>query len=103
MRRFVIAAQGLTADHEAALRDYLKTKGAWWHWIANLWLLATNDENVSAGEIRDEIKAIAGASNIRTLVFEFPEDIDWASSGAKNADGRRMSDWLAETWGRDVL
>ena len=100
-RRFVIAVDGLTSEEQDKLRQFLATHGAWWHWIDNFWLLSitSDDETISVRSIRDSIKEIN--KNTRAIVFEFPEDISWATFGKKNADGRSMGDWLKETWAKD--
>ena len=99
-RRFVIAAEGLTPESEAKLREYFGKLGAWWHWIANFWLLTTTDEEVTAAKIADHIKSLK-TGDLRVLVFEFPEDIDWASSGKKNAKGAAQADWLKNSWSKE--
>ncbi|HWK96319.1 MAG TPA: hypothetical protein VNR39_12940 [Pseudolabrys sp.] len=103
-RRFVIAAEPLTAEQEAKLRDYIGKLGAWWHWIANFWLLTIREDtaahaDASAEKIRDFIYELNPKAKI--VVFEFPEDITWAASGTLNSKGKRLSDWLKEPWGSD--
>ena len=100
-RRFVIAVDGLTSEEQDKLRQFLAARGAWWHWIDNFWLLTitSGDEDISVRSIRDSIKEIN--QNTRAIVFEFPEDIGWATLGRKNAKGRSMADWLKSTWAKD--
>jgi hypothetical protein len=99
-RRFVIAVDGLTSEQEKQLREFAGKHGGWWHWIDNFWLLHSRDgESISAAKIRDRIVAINPSA--KCVVFEFPEDLDWAATGDKNAKGRGMSDWLKETWVKD--
>jgi hypothetical protein len=88
---------GLDASQEKQFREYIGTKGAWWHWIDNLWLMTTANESASATDIRDAIQKIKPTA--RVVVFEFPEDITWASSANKNAQGKKISDWLKSPWG----
>jgi hypothetical protein len=96
-RRFVIAADKLTAEQDKAFKDFLHEFGGYWHWIDNFWLLAVEgEEDISAGKIRDKIRAINNDS--RSLVLEVGADIDWAGVGKKNAAGRNQHDWLKETW-----
>lgn len=97
-RRFVIAAQGLTSEQETKLREYLASHGAWWHWISNFWLLTGTDIKVTTADIRNHIKSLN--ADVRTVVFEFPEDTDWASLGKKNDAGKDMTDWIKNTWGK---
>ena len=96
----MIAVEGLTAAEETELRVYLGSKGAWWHWIANFWLMTTTRSDVSAEGIRDQLRTIK--NNISTaVVFEFPEDITWASFAKKNAAGKVMTDWLRDNWAKE--
>ena len=96
-RRFVIGVAPLDRDQEGALREYLGSLGAWWHWIENLWLLTTAREtSLDVSEIRGFISNLNPTARI--VVFEFPEDITWASKGS-NAKGMNISDWLKEPWG----
>lgn len=98
-RRFVILVDPMGQTEERRFREYLdQFNGGWWHWIKNAWLLATSDEDVSAIHIRDHLLEISPASKI--VVFEFPEDITWATSGTVNAKGRNIYDWLNSTWGK---
>jgi hypothetical protein len=99
-RRFVIAVEGFTATQDVALRDYLASKGAWWHWIDNFWLLTTNRSDVSVEEIRDQLKTIKNDVD-SAVVFEFPEDITWASFARKNAAGKVMTAWLKDSWAKE--
>ncbi len=94
-RRFVIAAEGLDSAQEQKLKDYIRELGAWWHWIDNIWLLTTSDEDVSTAKIRDQIKQISRSA--RALVMEVA-DIDWAGFGKKNKAGKNQHDWLRSTW-----
>jgi hypothetical protein len=100
-RRFVIAVEGLTPEEQDKLRQFLAAHGAWWHWIDNFWLLSitSGDENISVSLIRERIKEIN--YDTRAIVFEFPEDISWATLGRMNAKGRSMADWLRSTWAKD--
>ncbi|TGS13735.1 hypothetical protein EN852_014885 [Mesorhizobium sp. M2E.F.Ca.ET.209.01.1.1] len=93
----MIGIDSLDADQEKQFRDYIGPKGAWWHWIENLWLLTTKKDNVSAKEIRDKVRAINPTA--RVVVFEFPEDITWAASSSTNASGKKLADWLNTPWG----
>jgi hypothetical protein len=98
-RRFVIGIDALDEEQEKKFREYIASKGAWWHWISNMWLMTTKNEDISAAQIRDQIKGLSPKA--RVVVFEFPEDITWATSGNKNAQGKKLADWLKTPWGDD--
>jgi hypothetical protein len=98
-RRFVIGADSLDAEREGKLRDYLQKKGDWWHWIGDMWLLTTNDQEITVADINNHIVNLK--PDIRTVVFEFPEDITWATSGVRNKEGSRISDWLEGPWAKE--
>lgn len=98
-RRFVIGIDSLDEAQQKQFREYIGPKGAWWHWIENLWLLTTKNETITAEQIRDKIQSING--NARVVVFEFPEDITWAASSSRNAAGKNLYDWLVKPWGDD--
>lgn len=97
-RRFVIGIDDLNAEQERIFRQYIQTKGDWWHWIGDLWLLTTMDEGISTKEIRDFI--LRTKPGVRTVVFEFPEDINWSASSSTNAEGNKLADWLRQKWGK---
>ena len=98
-RRFVIGIDGLNAAEEKEFREYISEQGAWWHWINNLWLLTTKDEDITTAKIRNRILKID--PDARVIVFEFAEDIDWAASGSTNSKGKKLSGWIKETWSAD--
>ena len=98
-RRFVIGVDELDPSQEIQFRDYIKDYGAWWHWIDNMWLMTTQKESISVEQIRDKLLSINPEARI--LVFEFPEDIDWACSVSSNSKGKTMSQWLVDPWGKE--
>lgn len=98
MRRFVIGVSGLSKDKSTAFKDTLNEYGGWWHWIGNFWLLVTDDEDLDVEVLRDRLSSLEAE---RAVVFEFPEDISWATLGGVNKDGKHMADWLKNTWADD--
>lgn len=96
-RRFIVSVSGLSDAEVETLRSFLKSKAAWWNWIPNFWLLTTKNEEVSCAEIRDKIMQIA--DDPTCLVMEVPKDEGWATYGPSNKNGKKMSDWIKETWG----
>jgi uncharacterized protein YbaA (DUF1428 family) len=99
-RRFVIGIDPLNADQEEQFRNYIAKHGAWWHWIGNMWLLTTGEDDISAEKISNF--ALEVNAKARVVVFEFPEDIDWATSSSANASGKKISEWLVKTWGSET-
>jgi hypothetical protein len=98
-RRFIIGIDGLSPDQEAEFRVYVGDLGAWWHWIGNLWLLTTHDENISAKEIRKKIRRINHYA--RVIVLETPESLDWAASASVNSKGDTIYGWLNSVWDKE--
>lgn len=98
MRRFVIGVSSVTPDQEKAIQEYLGSLGGWWHWISNMWLLASNSDSseLSASRIAGMIIVLAPES--RAVVFEFPEDINWALYGKTKEERERMGAWLRSSW-----
>lgn len=98
-RRFVILASPLGDAEKQKLREYITQFGAWWHWIDNAWLVTSKDKKIRAENIRDRILDLNPKARI--AVFEFPEDIDWATSSSKTADGKTIQGWLESTWAKE--
>lgn len=98
-RRFVIGVEEFDKDQERRFREYIAKVGAWWHWIDNLWLLTTKRADVTATDIRDYALELNPAA--RVVVLEFPEDVTWAASAARNRAGKSMSEWFLSPWGDD--
>jgi hypothetical protein len=96
-RRFVIGVEGLGDAENARLKGYLDSWGSWWHWIPNFWLLVTDDPGVSAEALRDYITSLN--KEVRSIVFEFEEDITWAGKGP-TAEGKNMFNWLRRNWNK---
>src|SRR6202521_573468 len=96
-RRFVIGVGELDQDQERRFREYLAKLGPWWHWIGNIWLLTTTKDGTTAADLRDKLSELNASA--RVIVFEFPEDLDWATTGTKNAHGRGIEEWILSPWG----
>lgn len=95
-RRFVILAEPLSPADQSTLQDYLLRYGPWWHWIKNVWLLSSEDQGLRTEQILDKVLSLNPEA--RAVVFEFPEDVDWSTSGSQNRDGKKISDWLTTVW-----
>jgi hypothetical protein len=96
-RRFIIGIDSLDTDQEKRFREFIADYGGlWWHWIGNMWLMTTDNDEVSAAKICDFVLGLKGYA--RVVVFEVPEDADWAASSNKNRSGKRIYDWLKTTW-----
>lgn len=100
-RRFIIGIEGLSREQEDKFRDYLEERGSWWHWIGNLWLFCTEsaDSSISAKAIREKIVEIN--EGIDTLVMEVSEEKDWSARSSANSKGRRIYNWLEDTWDKE--
>ena len=98
MRRFVIAAQGLSNANEEAFMEYVKANQfGWWHWIENFWLITTHNSSISAEDIQNQLNK--SSSNARNIVLEISESKDWVAFGP-NAEGaeNNMFEWLHGEW-----
>nr|ABD75270.1 hypothetical protein [Sinorhizobium xinjiangense] len=95
-RRFLVSVSGLSEDETTRLREFLGKKAAWWNWIPNFWLLITGNQEITCEAIRDKVIGLNGEA--KCLVMEIGPDIDWATLGGANKDGKRMTDWLNDTW-----
>lgn len=98
-RRFLISVSGLSDDETTQLRNYIKSKFAWWNWIPNFWLLTTSSDALKCEMVRDKICEIN--SSAKCLVMEIPLDLDWAYNGTANKDGKTMGDWLRSAWAEE--
>lgn len=99
-RRFVIGVDKFTAEQHTRFKDSIDGDSIyWWHWIDGMWLITTDDEDITTSTIRDKIKEINASAS--AVVFEFPEDITWSALGIKNAEGKQLSDWLRGVWAKN--
>ncbi|WP_152548638.1 hypothetical protein [Kozakia baliensis] len=99
-KRFVLAADGLSADSEKKLIEFFKReKFAWWHRIGNVWLLATRSEDQEASHIRDFVKQFSSGLGA-CLVMEIQKPISW--SGYRRTGEDDTFDWLrTSTWSKN--
>jgi hypothetical protein len=99
VQRFVIGTANLTKDQESKFIAFLGEMGAgWWHWLPNFWLVKSLNGKVNVENIRD---AISDISNADCLVMQIEEDITWATFGGVQKNGKKMTNWLKESWGKD--
>lgn len=95
-KRYFVAVEGLTPEQEKSLLGYFKEQGvAWWHHIANVWLIVDRKDNVSAQGIRDKIKEIATMGG-PCLIMQVHDDITW--SGLYRSGRKDTFDWIKKTW-----
>lgn len=87
---FTIAAAGLTATQEKSLTETW-AKYAWWHGIANSWLLRDHTDTFTAASVRDTIRAIA--PNTAVMVVECVPTT-WAGMSV----GEPNREWLRKFW-----
>ena len=96
-KRFVVAVDSTTTEQATAVTQFFKDHSlAWWHWLANLWLVSDARGVLTAKSIRDELKnALPG---VNTVVIEINENGDtWAGFGPRN-DDKNMFIWLRNNW-----
>ena len=98
MRRFVIAAQGLSYENEQEFMEYVKSNEfGWWHWIDNFWLITTHDSRVTAGDIQTQLNKTSPTA--RNLVLEISDSKDWAAFGPNGDEAsNNMFEWLHGEW-----
>ncbi|ENG7518036.1 hypothetical protein ABVD55_001181 [Vibrio harveyi] len=96
MRRFIVAAQGMSVDAEKQLKDYFQENGlGWWHWIENVWLITSNRDDINATDIHDKIDK--SPVNVRVLVIEIDRSKDWTGYGP-STENNNMFEWLRTSW-----
>jgi hypothetical protein len=94
----VIGIGGIEETVGERIKGYLESHGSWWHWINNFWLFVTDEEEISVDSLCDYLSGLG--RDVRTIVFEFDEEIAWAGSGPRKR-GNNMFEWVHETWNAD--
>jgi len=94
-RRFVIGIGGIQEIVGERIKGYLDSHGSWWHWINNFWLFVTDEEDITTESLRDYLSGLA--SDVRTIVFEFDQEIAWSGAGPREP-GNDMFEWVHQTW-----
>ncbi len=85
-----------TKEQDEAVKLYLASKSAWWHWTPNAWLATDNTGVLTAVTIRDGLKEVL--PSVYTLVLEFSDTGDtWAGFGP-NMPQKNMFDWVRRNW-----
>lgn len=93
-KRFIVLLDQATQQQDTAFIEYLREKGfGWWHWIPNSWLVYSHTE-LTAAELRDEIKNIYPEAT--SIVLEGSPG-GWAGFGPKS-DTKNMFKWIEESW-----
>lgn len=93
-KRFIIVIDSLDKDLNDKIKTYVDdNKFAWWHWIDNLWLIVTHDEDITALSIRNDLDAI---TKNHKVVFQSYDDT-WAGYGP-SGEKKNMFNWLKDTW-----
>ncbi len=91
MRRFVIAIDEGTQEERNAITGYLKGKVGWWHWLADVWLVATSKQDVDVNSLRIALKKMAPGKNV--IVLSVDGDHDWAGFMPKLSH-----EWFRKNW-----
>ena len=96
--RYIIAISSLTTEEEKIINDLIDSyDGSWWHWIENIWLFATENDNFSTKNIREDIIEKLGDS-VKILVIGIdPTGDGWAGLGPSDKQ-KNMFNWLQENW-----
>lgn len=96
-RRFVVGLDSFTKEQHEEFKNKIDGPGIyWWHWIDGMWLITTDNDEITTGKIIEQIRTVNEKS--RAVVFEFPEDVTWTTTVHKNASGKKISDWLKSKW-----
>ena len=98
-KRFLVAAQGMTEEHEKRFISWLnENKAGWWHWIGNFWLIVDRNSKLTAQQIiSDKIDDIADVK--RALAMEIEEDVDWHAV----YQDEKMTSWLKQILWADLI
>jgi hypothetical protein len=94
-RRFVIGIGGIDEAQGERIKGYLDSHGGWWHGIDNFWLFVTEEDDISVESLRDYLGALS--KDVRTIVFEFDEEVAWAGT-APRREAKRLFRWLHDMW-----
>lgn len=96
-KRFIIALDKSTKAQNKELVSYFKQKKfAYWHWISNLWLITTDNEEVTPTSLRTAFREIM--PNEYMMIFEVNNSGNkWAGFGP-SGEKKNMFRWLKNTW-----
>lgn len=89
-RYFSIAVEGLSALEETKLAEGWRGYG-WWHGVGNFWLLRDHTDTMTAGSVRDNIRALAPSA--RVIVLDVNPNT-WSASAMTQSN----RDWLEKYW-----
>ena len=97
-RRFVVGIDQETSEDVSSFFKYIEQQEfGWWHWIGNLWLLTTDDKQITVVAIRDKLTKITNGG--RVIVIEVSSTY-WATYGPKGekSESENMSRWIHDSW-----
>ena len=96
-RRFVVIIEEETPEEISSFGKYLEERDfGWWHWVSNVWLLTVHNEQLSAVEIRDELRKIT--RDKVTMVIEV-NSVTWAGFGPTTGE-KDISKWMIDIWSK---
>jgi hypothetical protein len=99
MRRFVVAAEGLTKEGQNSLVEFFRErKLGWWHYIDNFWLVYDRTDTLTSDELRDTIVKFRPSGN-PVFVMQIGKPITW--HGQKPKAKEKMFDWIKGNWSKD--
>lgn len=84
---FSVATSGMTAQQDQALADFWRGRG-WWHGVPGFWILKDITDQVTASDVRNDVRKIAPGA--RVMVIDMGVPATWASSSMNEAN----RDWL---------
>ncbi len=100
MNHFVVIFPLCIPGVQNQLTNHFNAKGfAWWHWGAEVWLIAT-DQNIDAADLRRIIHEVIIVPQLSFLVLrvDLPQTgINWASAGA-TLNALNWKTWLQQFW-----
>lgn len=94
MKRFVVIINEASKEQQDKLSKHFSKgeKYGWWHWFQDAWLLTSNNDDITARKIRDEM--LEEAPETKCLVLEAGDNpYLWAGFGTE-----KEFEWLHTTW-----
>ena len=95
-RNFVVIVKEETSENISSFLEYIEAQNfSWWHWVSNVWLLTTYDQEITTRELRDRFRNISGN---KTVVALEVEDVTWSTFGPTGE--KSIAKWIRENWSK---